>query len=84
MDMNNMNIEQFDALLVNQAAMDYDLMQFLRSFDDDEEQPQEQLFTLPTDEFDPLALRRCRDSYHYTKMQGLLPLHYWGRPPLEL
>jgi hypothetical protein len=31
----------------------------------------------------PLALRRCRDSYHYTKMQGLLPLHYWGRPSLE-
>jgi hypothetical protein len=51
-----MNIEQFDALLVNQAAMDYDLMQFLRSFDDDEEQPQEQLFTLPTDEFDATGL----------------------------
>jgi hypothetical protein len=33
-----------------------------------------------TRDSNPLALRRCRDSYHYTKMQGLLPLHYWGRP----
>ncbi|CCX10844.1 Protein of unknown function [Pyronema omphalodes CBS 100304] len=56
MDMNNMNMEQFDALLVNQAVMDHDLMQFLKSFDDREEQPQEQLFTLPTDEFDATGL----------------------------
>ncbi|KAI5819827.1 hypothetical protein BZA77DRAFT_385037 [Pyronema omphalodes] len=51
-DMDNIDMEQLDALLANKTAMDYDLMQFLKSFDNEVEQPQGQLFTLLDDEFD--------------------------------